>query len=198
MTNGSAYRPVPPRRPKGVRPRWKVASEVSHNGIDVMRLAARVMNGEIKASARDRLEAAKYIGDSLWGKVTETHVNINAEASIEALEGLPADTLATVLTALLSASTPASRFATKAVGQAVETGAALATVDSVALPAIASHKDPSGNEAAGGSSEVGGGGVSGGLPGSSPGRGPPDLAGDQNTSVGNLSTDEDSLSEQSR
>jgi hypothetical protein len=62
------------KRLKGVP---AIIDELTGDGRDMFEVAKEIMQGGWHASARDRLEALKFLADRRWGKPTETSVQVN-------------------------------------------------------------------------------------------------------------------------
>lgn len=65
-------------RPKSLATRLKMATR---SGRDVVETVDKIMMGEIDAPAAVRLDAAKWIGERIWGKAPDLTVNLNADAT---------------------------------------------------------------------------------------------------------------------
>ena len=59
----------PGGRPKGVRAR---IAEETNDGADILEGFLKVARGEERCTARDRLDAWRYLADRLWGRAPET------------------------------------------------------------------------------------------------------------------------------
>lgn len=69
--------PNPGGRPRGLASQIR---EALGDGADLVEFLRVVIAGEIKASVRDRIEAAKVALDRGWGKAVETSVQVTLDA----------------------------------------------------------------------------------------------------------------------
>lgn len=89
--------PGGPGRPKGARER---AFEAIANGADPFDLWEAMVKGKIKASNRDRNEAARNIAERAWGKPVAVEATLDLTASLENA-AIAEDTLAQLTSILL-------------------------------------------------------------------------------------------------
>ena len=75
-----------PGRPKGLQARCR---ELTNDGEDLAEIAGRFLRGEIPGqSARDRLEAMRFLADRAYGKAPETILQANVNVGPSAITEL--------------------------------------------------------------------------------------------------------------
>lgn len=115
----------PGGRPKGIQQRIR---ELTDDGNLMLNLFADIASGKIKASQRDRLEAAKLLTDRLWGKSVEFQavMNLAADEATQGLAGEALEALARTLKAAPAAAAlpPATHTDSVIDGEIVESGPA--------------------------------------------------------------------------
>jgi hypothetical protein len=108
----------PKGRPKGIAAR--IRERFGDDGEKLIDIFEKIALGHVRATARDRMEAAKILLERAHGKTPETHVNLNANVdggeTVASLADLELESLARALTG----GPEAPALPPQAVGMAVE------------------------------------------------------------------------------
>lgn len=89
----------PGGRPKGLARRVR---ELTSDGEEIVDVMLRILRGEVKGTARDRLEAGRWLADRGFGRSPETLINVSASDTPDSLADLADDVLERVARGLAS------------------------------------------------------------------------------------------------